>query len=89
MIILLFYKIQNLTLKTKTKNQKILVSAVSDFSELTEAGRPPGSTDVHHCACVHVGRPPGSTGHVTVLSVSLGRPGRSTVVKSPRGGVNR
>ena len=70
--------------KTSPKRPKpktpVLVSAVSDFSELTEAGRPPGSTDVYHCACVHVGRPLRSTGHVAVLSVGLGRPGRSTDV---------
>jgi len=86
MIILLFLQGPKPQPTRPNPKPKFLVSAESDFSDLTEAGRPSGSTDVHHCACVHVGRPLGSTGHLTVLSVCLGRPGGRPM--SPNGHIS-
>ena len=54
---LCFYKFQNFTQDLKPKPQ-ISGSGSSDFSELTVAGRPTRSTDVHKlCTSISVDRP--------------------------------
>jgi len=64
----MFYKVQNIQTQDQNPKPSFQVSGNSDFSELTETGRPSRSTDVH---AVHV-------------CTSADRPGRPSTLQCSR-----